>query len=296
MRNLPERTHIIGGDWVYYKIYSGVETADEIIKILSETAIKLFHLEAIEHWFFIRYADPKQHLRIRFKCKNSQNIGLIINEVHQALNPLVVQDLVWKVQLDTYNREIERYGTESMELSEVLFHHDSIMVVNYLNSFNDENLRWLFSLAAIDNHLDIFNYDLKEKYNLLNSLGLGFRSEFNSSKYLNQGLNDKYRLHKKEIENVMEAPNEHPLFYHILTHKKNNLKEVADEILGLKENNRLDINFDELNSSYIHMLMNRIFATENRKFEMVCYDFLARYYKSKIAKLNTAQRQVTTLQ
>lgn len=284
MNELVERVNIIGGDWVYYKIYSGIETADEIIKIVNQIALKLLDIEAIELWFFIRYADPKQHLRVRFKCKNNQAIGIIINEMHKALNPLINQDLIWKIQLDTYNREIERYGRNTMEFSETLFYYDSLMVTDFLDNFDDENLRWLFSLLAIDNHLDIFNYDLKDKYNLLQDLSTGFKNEFSQSKYLNQGLNDKYRLYRKEIEKIMNKSNEHILLYNILDNKKNKLKNTSTYILSLKEKNSLNIDFDELNSSYIHMTMNRLFPIENRKFEMVCYDFLARYYKSKIVQ------------
>ncbi|WP_157885788.1 thiopeptide-type bacteriocin biosynthesis protein [Chryseobacterium cucumeris] len=284
MDKLIERTNIIGGEWIYYKIYSGVENADEIIRIVNEVALKLFDLEVLELWFFIRYADPKQHLRIRFKCKNSEAVGSIISEMHKALNPLVSKDLIWKVQLDTYNREVERYGKNTIEYSEILFYYDSIMVVDYLNNFNDENLRWMFSLIAIDNHLDIFNYNLNEKYNLLNSLSTGFKNEFIQSKTLNQGLNDRYRLYRKDIESVMNKTNEYSLFYSILENKKRSLKKISDYIISLKEKNNLEVDFDELNSSYIHMMMNRLFSMENRKFEMVCYEFLNRYYKSKIAQ------------
>lgn len=287
MDKVIERTNIIGGEWIYYKIYSGVDTADEIIKIVNEIALKLFDQKVIELWFFIRYADPTQHLRIRFKCKNLETVSTIISVMHKALHPLVSQDLIWKVQLDTYNREIERYGKNTIECSEILFYYDSIMVVDYLKNFNDENIRWMFSLMAIDSHLDIFNYNLNEKYDMLNILSSSFKNEFIQLKNLNQGLNDKYRLYRKDIESMIDKKSDYSLLYNILENKKRSLKNVSDYIISLKKKNNLEVDFDELNSSYIHMMMNRIFSTENRKFEMVCYDFLSRYYKSKIAYQNS---------
>lgn len=283
MNKLVERNNIIGGEWIYYKIYSGVESADELLKTVHEMASKLVDSKIIDLWFFIRYADPKQHLRIRFKCTDSMSIGSVISEMHKILNPLVDQDLIWKVQLDTYNREIERYGKNTMEYSEILFYYDSLTIIEYLKHFDDENLRWMFALLAIDNHLDIFNYNLAEKYALLEGLSSGFKNEFMQSKNLNQALNDKYRLYRKDIEKIFNKSYEYSVIYEILENKKKNLEYISEEILSLREKKSLLVDFDELSSSYIHMTMNRIFSADNRKFEMVCYNFLARYYKSKIA-------------
>ena len=36
--------------------------------------------------------------------------------------------------------------------------------------------------------------------------------------------------------------------------------------------------------SHIHMSLNRIFRSENRLHELIIYDFMTRYYKSKIAQ------------
>lgn len=49
--------------------------------------------------------------------------------------------------------------------------------------------------------------------------------------------------------------------------------------------NILEIDLNDFLSSHIHMTMNRIFCSKNREHEMICYDFLSRYYKSKIATI-----------
>ncbi|MFK7749084.1 MAG: lantibiotic dehydratase C-terminal domain-containing protein, partial [Kordia sp.] len=51
-----------------------------------------------------------------------------------------------------------------------------------------------------------------------------------------------------------------------------------------KEDETLMMPINDLMGSYMHMLMNRLFKSKNRIHEMVCYDFLYRYYKSMIAR------------
>ncbi|MCF8716497.1 hypothetical protein JM658_16870 [Joostella atrarenae] len=37
------------------------------------------------------------------------------------------------------------------------------------------------------------------------------------------------------------------------------------------------------------MFMNRLFISENRQYELVCYDFLCRYYESMLARSLTSK-------
>ncbi|MEF9476554.1 thiopeptide-type bacteriocin biosynthesis protein [Chryseobacterium sp. 1B4] len=61
--------NIPGGNWIYYKLYMGTKSADEILEDkIKPLADQLIEENVIDQWFFIRYNDPKYHLRIRFKC------------------------------------------------------------------------------------------------------------------------------------------------------------------------------------------------------------------------------------
>ena len=74
--------------------------------------------------------------------------------------PYIEQDLIWKVQVDSYQREIERYGIGAMEQAEELFFHDSRMIVDMLDMIagdEGEKYRWFFALRAIDTLLDDFH-------------------------------------------------------------------------------------------------------------------------------------------
>lgn len=41
---------------------------------------------------------------------------------------------------------------------------------------------------------------------------------------------------------------------------------------------------EELLKSYLHMMLNRLFRSKNRKYELLIYDFMFRYYKAEIAR------------
>jgi len=102
---------ILGDNWLYYKIYTGAKTADILISIvILPTVEKLFTNQLISKWSFLRYHDPKYHIRVRFFLPDTKNIGSVIIIIKEILKLPFDERLIWKVQADIYNREIERYG------------------------------------------------------------------------------------------------------------------------------------------------------------------------------------------
>ncbi|MEP1488487.1 MAG: thiopeptide-type bacteriocin biosynthesis protein [Algibacter sp.] len=292
MNKKVQRNFILGDSWLYYKIYTGPKTSDIVLtEIIKPVAEQLIVNNFIDKWFFIRYADPKHHIRVRFHYTKPEYIGVIINSLYPYFKKNVEQDLIWKIQTDTYQRELERYGKNTMELAESLFYYDSKMVVDFIDMIEGvegEELRWLFSLRVIDSLLNSFKYTDEEKKNLLISMSVNFRSEFDSSKFLGKQLNDKFRIERKKLEAFMEFKKEGNLDYvsvlEAIEEKEINIANTVAEILKIKKENNLQIPINNLMSSSIHMLMNRLFKSKNRLHEMVCYDFLCRYYKSIIAR------------
>ena len=55
-----KRDFTIGSEWLFYKIYCGYTTADELLKaIIGPLSKRLAQQGLIDNWFFIRYADHK---------------------------------------------------------------------------------------------------------------------------------------------------------------------------------------------------------------------------------------------
>jgi len=283
---------IPGDSWLYYKIYAGANTSEHILKSVIKPVSQQLVSEGIcDQWFFIRYSDPKPHLRLRFHYTKSSNIAIIINKLKPYFTEFVAQDLIESVQIDTYQRELERYGSNTMTLSEALFYHDSKMIVDFIDMIEGhegEELRWLFSLRAIDSLLNAFKLENKEKLKLMDTLKTGFRSEFDTSKALGKQLNNKYRTYRERIDAFMiyrrGENSEYIPLLDLLDTRDNAIEYIAESVLKCQKDQTLDVRFNDLLASYIHMHMNRLFKSRNRAHEMVCYDFLCRYYRSSMAR------------
>ncbi len=286
-----KRNFIIGDEWLFYKLYCGSKTADEILtKMIKPISEELVKKEVADKWFFIRYSDPKSHLRVRFHFTVPENIFVIIETFNNYIRKYLDQDLIYKIQIDTYQRELERYGLRSIELTEELFFHDSEMIVNFLDLIvgdEGEVIRWLFALQAVDTLLNDFSYNECMKFNIMENLKTSFGNEFGMNRMLKLQLDKKFRKERSLINDIFmkKYRNEDisDLFI-LLNHKSKNIESIVNKILYMNQINKLERPLDYMISSYIHMLMNRLFKSKQRMHEMVIYDFLYRYYKSEIAK------------
>lgn len=282
-----KRTYILGDEWLYYKIYCGARTSDvlltETIKPLTDNLLKE---KLIDSWFFIRYGDPDFHIRIRFHLQDVKNIGDVILQINVAMQEYVQQHIVHKIQVDTYIRELERYGNNTIEISEELFFYDSVMLLDVIDMIEDEELYFLFVVKAIDQLLTAFNYKEQEKLDFVIQNGQAFKKEFHANKELNKQLDKKYRGLKNKLSLFLEttySPEEdYAVLDRLLNYKIEKSLSAIQKILDVQKNYNLEMSLDNLVASYIHMLVNRAFRSKQRFYELVCYDFLARYQKAKI--------------
>lgn len=286
MQEKIKRSFILGDEWLYYKIYTGVKTADLIlIHYLNILIRKNIEEKNIDKWFFIRYTDPEFHLRLRIHISDNEKLLLIINQFNLILKGLLNKDLIWKVQLDTYNRELERYGFNTIDQSESLFHHDSELIINGLviiEESENDNLIWLFGLLIIDSLMNDFNLSIYDKKSLMESLKTTFGVEMGLDKNLKKQLSVKYQKHKIEIFNIFnpikEEDNEIKFIKKLIENKSlSNLEHT-------KLINEKETNLNNIIASHIHMAMNRLFRNKNRETEFVTYQMLFYYYESILAR------------
>jgi thiopeptide-type bacteriocin biosynthesis protein len=276
-----QRNFCLGSEWLYYKIYTGVKTTDLILlEKLQPVILQLKKRKIIQQWFFIRYKDTDEHFRIRFLTENKKHLSKVINELYPVMNELLQQNLVWKIQTDTYKRELERYGEITIEDSEFLFWQDSEMMLEYLSikqTFPKQEMALLFSFTSIDSFLNSFSFSNLDKCNLMNSLQHSFKEEFKADKILKKELDKKYRELAKEIEYFLmgNAKNDFPGFFEIIEEKQ---IQIAQTVIDIK--NKIKISINDFISSHIHMMINRQYTSKQRMYELIIYDHLYRYYKT----------------
>ncbi len=299
-----ERSFAPGSSWLYYKLYCGAKSTDKILtEALLPITKQLQQQGLIDKFFFLRYNDPSFHIRIRFQLSPDQNTGTTMAMVYHQLRPFEQQGFIWKIQLDTYQRELERYGADNIEISETLFFYDSISVLKMLDltaGDDRENIRWLWALRAIDELMDDFEFSVDKKLVLLELLRTNFLLEFNASKLLKTQLNTKYSDHRKRIEATLDRQKDmtsdiKPLL-DILTERTTAIKPLAAALLQKQQTDKLSIPLLNLVSSYIHMLVNRTILAKPRLHELVIYDMLYRYYFSVKARNQLATAEKKTIE
>ena len=270
-----QRTFVIGDKWLYYKIYCGVKTTDtlllQVIKPLTE---QLIEEKIIDKWFFIRYSDPEPHVRFRVQFIDIKNIGAVIKKMRNLLQPYMNSNQVWDVALATYKRELERYGTNTIEDAELFFYHDSLMMLTIIKKSKDDETRFLTLFKWLENILLLFKFEDTGLLSFLERMQEQFKEEFSVDKRVRKELSNTYRklapaLFDKEDTNA-------PRIY--------NLTETVERFLMLKKEQKLEVSLDNVVASFIHMSVNRCFRSKQRLYEMMLYDFLYRKNKSKFVR------------
>ncbi|CAA9195959.1 thiopeptide-type bacteriocin biosynthesis protein [Flavobacterium collinsii] len=292
--NEPIRSFIVGSEWLYYNIYLGPETSDKfLIYALAPLTQILIEKGIIDKWFYIRYMDENGfHLRVRFHLCDTKNNSEIILRFCHLLMPYLKERTISDVTINTYKRELERYGFNTIEEFESLFFINSQLILKLLIITEDsQENRWLYGMKAIDAFLESFSYSLPQKKELLESLKVSFGKEFGADKEIRKQLSKKYRDNKYKIEAVFN--DENPELDALIKVFAEETKGYFEIILKKVKADTLDksIIIEDFLASYIHMHCNRLFKSKQRKNEWVLYDLLYEYYYSKIARLKYSSKQ-----
>ncbi len=280
-----------GSEWVYFKIYCGRKTADRILREpIAQLVKNLCNKKIIDRWFFIRYQDPEPHLRLRLHLKDARQAGMVAMMANSYFRSFEKSGLIWKTQLDTYVREWNRYGHQVMLLSEDLFCRDSeqtLALLALMEVEEQEELRWAWTVKAIDEFLNCFEQNTAQKIVLLRRLKMSFAHEFNAGKTLRKAISKKYRAATPTLKAVMEQ--EAQALDQIWQRKNQSIQKLVGEVLALEGEQVLFPNLQSFLANHIHMLVNRMIPNKQRKHEMICYDFLFRYYQSVEAQNKESQ-------
>lgn len=274
-----------GSEWLNIKLYGGNKKLEEVLGILFPKIKQLKEELFFEHFFFIRYFDPNTHLRLRFYNTDRDRLFSLQKQLFQILHPFIEKEILSKIQIDTYEREVERYGDNAIFPTEKLFGADSWTVLEFIDLLqgNEEKYRWLFAMRGIDSYLDDFGLNLANKHALLTGMADSFFKEHGGAKVLQKQLNSKYRGNQKFIASHMnflnDVENEIEEIGILLNERSVEIRPIVTDIkMAMTESE-----FFNKVPSYIHMFVNRLFMSQQRKCELVVYHFLERFYTSKIA-------------
>lgn len=274
------RSFYPGGRWLYIKIYGGITTCDQLlVDVIYPTIIRLKRSNTIDDWFFIRYYDSDFHLRVRLQLSSDNNMPIALKAINRRLLPLCQDHLIYKLSIDTYERELERYGETSMELTERLFDLDSHCVCQLLKPLlcNGKGAdRWRLAFVWIDAMMDALGLKLVQKWDLMKRLNSGYLNEFGYNEHNIKPLANRYRRFSDIIDKLLHH-------HSIDEDSQKTIKKYQIKIDKLRRTYGLE----KLNMpSLLHMSMNRLFASQNRLNELVLYYCLERYYRKEVKRSN----------
>lgn len=284
-----------GSPWIYYKLYISSSHADQfLVNKLFPFVKKLLSKKAINKFFFIRYNDPGFHLRIRFHVSDMAVSQQISEFFYKSTEKLIANDIVWKYEISTYTREMERYNPYLIDDVETLFQADSMNCLSILKEileFPDEEARWKIAMKNIDYYLNKFlDNQLEIKEGVITQMSESFKSEFGFNEFNSKQLNSIYRDNRKAIDQIITENDENltAVFYNSIKKQDKIFTATAEKLLQKCHENNVSIHV--YLSSYIHMMMNRIFPSKNRLFELMLYFLLSKHYKGMISQ----QKYLTT--
>lgn len=277
------RNYFPGSEWLYFKIYLGVSTGDEVLlNVVSPIMNKAMRKSWIDKWFFIRYSDPDYHIRLRCHLVDTAGICNLIDGIYKKSKKYIDNHLIHRICIDTYQREIERYGERQMDISESIFFVDSVFVCEVIFALlgMPEEYKWEMALYSIDSFLSVLNKSYDQKYAMMKKLSAGYKKEFGFNEHNSKTLNSLYRDNRKLVKQAVSGTfvqgKTYDLFQKII-HKRD--YELSKFISRNTDASSLDI------TSCLHMMMNRLFQTSNREMELVLYSFLTHEYDSIIHRV-----------
>ena len=287
-----------GSPWLYAKLYAGTSGVDQLLRSVVAPLIRRSTSSgAVDQWFFIRYGDPDWHLRLRVHGTPERLRAEFLPQLEAAVAPLIDTGELWRFQLDSYEREVERYGgAEGLLVAEKIFSADSeaaLGILELLSGDEGAEARWRFALRGMDMLLDDLGLDLEAKLAVVKAARQTFGREFRVDGQFEYQLGDKYRKERAGIEALLDPSRDEESELapglRLLHTRSQRLRASASELRACQSAGRLTASLPELAQSYLHMHANRMLRSAARAQELVMYDFLVRTYESRLARARKSE-------
>lgn len=283
----------LGSEWLYVKLYCSEQASDFLLSKIIEPFCELLERRGeLEKWFFIRYYDPKPHLRIRFHMNESKiSWNDLLTAVHKTVQPYLENGLISAFTVDQYKREIDRYKLLAYIKMEMMFYVDSYLTcksLRLLTENHNPDLRWLLALRGCVSLLNSAGLTNIEKFSLIKRLHDDFSSEFNASVDDLVLLDQKYRAHKNAILSFLDTKKDLSNGIEPFTAHFDHLSDFL-RCTFIEEMVTSSQDIIETIAHLMHLFLNRWFNQMHRKQEWIIYHFLKKYYDMVLNLEKTAK-------
>ncbi len=292
-----ERRFAPGSSWCYAKLYTGEAAADDVLTEVVAPLVERATAEGwCDRWFFLRFADPDHHVRLRLHGSPETLWRAAGGALNELAAPLIDDGITWRVQYDTYEREVERYGgPEGVVLAEGLFQADCEAALEILPRLEpgaagaDE--RWQLTLAAAAALLDDLGFDLDQQVSLIRGRRDAYAHEHRAGAGLRAAIGARFRRDRDVLESLLDRPEtDHPLAvgFTSLRRRSAQIVPIAADLRALDAAGRLTAPLEDIAAAYLHLGMFRLLRGRWRAQELVLYDYLHRLLVSRQARTGAA--------
>lgn len=267
------RLRPLGSEWLYMKLYCALALQDALLAgPLRDFAHDALAARYAEDWFFIRYADPDPHIRLRFRGEPDVLLRQLLPELSALGRHLMSEGPCLKFTFDVYDREIERYGGPAGILAaEALFGADSRAVVDLLHLLRTQKVqvdRVVLAVLSID--------DLLTQLGLIQALRLQW---YRDHVPLHPESGREYRQKSRQLRSLLGRPDAlsivpgGEMVEPILAARRATVARVSQLLSEAMAQRTVSQPLPGLYRSFVHMHCNRLLgvdrATEQGALELL---------------------------
>lgn len=276
-----DRLRLPGSDCLYVKLYCGAGLHDELIATHILNLISALNKQSlIQSWFFVRYADPETHIRLRLFANPKVLSQKVYSKILKFGEKLVQQSLCKRFSIESYDREVERYGgTEAINLAEQLFSADSVLAAQILrlelqDVFNEDRIN--VCAYTIDRFLENLGLSISERLEW-------YRPHTNA---LRKKSGEEYRQRKDSLSKLFfeKLDLSLPGTETILSEWEQRNKTIGRKYRQLESRGLLTYDVATICRSIVHMHCNRLLGLD-REQEALAIALAGRVVESIYARL-----------
>ena len=254
-----ERNRFPGEEWVYLKVYAAPNQHEGLIADpLYELVHTLQEQELIDRWFFIRYGDPEPHLRLRFRAKSVSNVQSLLAMALPWSLQLAKCGQIQRYALDTYEREVERYGgPEAIDLLEQVFTVDSdrvrsLIAAQYVHHLTLDPLA--VAVFTLDHFFAAYGWDFTQRLDWTHNSSEKYA--FSKSYYSERKTYCDLLAPSHQLDPTLAE--QRSLLLKLMEPTKVHLSTLASQVHQIAEAGSLWVPEKSLMSSLAHMHINRL--------------------------------------
>jgi thiopeptide-type bacteriocin biosynthesis protein len=283
-----------GSEWLYARLYTSPGNSDAMLREVVEPLAQGARADGVvQGWSFLRHDLPVAHLRIRFRGDAARMCAALIPALHTAVLARLADGEIHRLQIDTYEREVERYGgPEGVTLAETLAEADSEAALRLLSLLEDEapDERWLVAIRGIDQLFDDIGLTLADKHTVAERLGIALRREYRTEVLFERAVGAQFRRRRAQIEQILDRSrdegSDHAPALAVLSERSQRLRPIGHALLELARHGRLALPLPRLAEDFAHLHVNRMIRWHWRAHALFLCEMLRRLYESQQVRLS----------